>query len=244
MPRILTLWAVPRSRSTAFEQMMRARGDHLCLHEPFGEAWYQGEDRRCPPQRSGGPTPGLTFASVWDDLRDRAAEDDPVFIKEFPHQCEHLWDDAFLDHFTHSFLIRDPALTLPSIYDKWPDFALSETGFAEQRTLFDRLAHQNGAPPPVIDAEDLVSDPATVVAAWCNAVGIAFMPEALAWEAPTDQAHSWYNDGSWHDNLRTSTGLEAPARQYLPVDVNEYLRESYEYCLPHYEVMYSHRLGA
>ena len=43
MHKILALWAVPRSTSTAFEWMMRQRGDLDCLHEPFGEAWYQGE---------------------------------------------------------------------------------------------------------------------------------------------------------------------------------------------------------
>ena len=41
--RIVALLAVPRSTSTAFEWMMRQRGDLDCLHEPFGEAWYQGE---------------------------------------------------------------------------------------------------------------------------------------------------------------------------------------------------------
>ena len=44
MHKIVALWAVPRSTSTAFEWMMRQRGDIACLHEPFGEAWYQGED--------------------------------------------------------------------------------------------------------------------------------------------------------------------------------------------------------
>ena len=43
MHKIVVLWAVPRSTSTAFEWMMRQRGDLTCFHEPFGEAWYQGE---------------------------------------------------------------------------------------------------------------------------------------------------------------------------------------------------------
>ena len=52
MTPILALWAVPRSTSTAFEWMMRQRGDFECVHEPFGEAWYFGTDRRTPrPKR-------------------------------------------------------------------------------------------------------------------------------------------------------------------------------------------------
>ena len=42
MNPVYVLWATPRSTSTAFEWMMRTRGDMACFHEPFGEAWYQG----------------------------------------------------------------------------------------------------------------------------------------------------------------------------------------------------------
>ena len=48
MNKILVLWATPRSTSTAFEWMMRQRGDMECFHEPFGEAWYQGENPLWP----------------------------------------------------------------------------------------------------------------------------------------------------------------------------------------------------
>ena len=47
MYKIVALWAVPRSTSTAFEWMMRQRGDIDCLHEPFGEAWYQVSVQGC-----------------------------------------------------------------------------------------------------------------------------------------------------------------------------------------------------
>ena len=65
MHKIIALWAVPRSTSTAFEWMMRQRGDLDCLHEPFGEAWYQGEDPLWPRFREGDTvTPGLTLETV------------------------------------------------------------------------------------------------------------------------------------------------------------------------------------
>ena len=48
MHKSILLWAVPRATSTAFEWMMRQRGDLNCLHERFGEAWYQGEDPLWP----------------------------------------------------------------------------------------------------------------------------------------------------------------------------------------------------
>ncbi len=65
MNPIYVLWATPRSTSTAFEWMMRMRGDMACFHEPFGEAWYQGDDARAPRLTTGSPRKqGLTFDSV------------------------------------------------------------------------------------------------------------------------------------------------------------------------------------
>ena len=57
----LTLWATPRSTSTAFEWMMRERGDFTCFHEPFNEAYYYGADRRSQRDADVAPTPGLSF---------------------------------------------------------------------------------------------------------------------------------------------------------------------------------------
>ena len=176
MHKIVALWAVPRSTSTAFEWMMRQRGDLDCLHEPFGEAWYQGEaplwHRFTPGDVT---TPGLTLESVWADIQARA-EKGPVFLKDFPHYINHMWDDAFLANFTHAFLIRDPAKTITSMHHKWPDFHEGEVGFPEQRALFDLLCALNGAPPPVIDSDDLLENPHDMTRAFCNAVGIPFIP--------------------------------------------------------------------
>ena len=139
MHKIVALWAVPRSTSTAFEWMMRQRGDMDCLHEPFGEAWYQGEEPLWQRWKPGDAiTPGLTLDSVWADIQARA-EASPVFTKDFPHYINHMWDAEFLSHLTHAFLIRDPAKTITSMYDKWPDFHEGEVGFPEQRALFDLL---------------------------------------------------------------------------------------------------------
>ena len=92
MHKIVALWAVPRSTSTAFEWMMRQRGDLDCLHEPFGEAWYQGEEPLWQRFKEGDKiTPGLTLETVWEDIKKRA-EQGPVFIKDFPHYINHMWD--------------------------------------------------------------------------------------------------------------------------------------------------------
>ncbi len=245
MHKILVLWATPRSTSTAFEWMMRMRGDLACFHEPFGEAWYKGEDARWPRIRPDSERiPGLTFASIWDDLL-TAATQGPVFSKDFPHYVEHLWTDEFLDHFNHSFLIRDPAKVTTSMYKHWPDFELKEVAFVEQRELFDRLSDRLGEAPPVIDSDDLLEDPFGMVEAYCNAVGIPYLEQALSWEPGERDEVSWYDGGSWHANLRDSDGLKPQPRRYIDIsDAPDKIKSIYETVLPHYEHLYAHRLGA
>ncbi len=243
MHKILALWAVPRSTSTAFEWMMRMRGDMTCFHEPFGEAWYQGEDPLWPRVKPDSlRTPGLTLESVWEKLQAEAAKG-PVFSKDFPHYIERIWTDEFLAHFTHSFLIRDPAKTITSMVKHWPDFHLKETGFIEQRQLFDRLCDDLGEAPPVLDSDDLLEKPEQMVAAWCNAVGIPFMPEALSWEPGARDEVGWWDGGSFHDNLRNSDGLKPQPRRSIDIsEAPERVKEIQAIVLPHYEHLRAHRL--
>ncbi len=241
MNKILALWAIPRSTSTAFEWMMRQRGDLSCHHEPFGEAWYFGADNRTYRPNTVGVKPGLSYASVWATLKQDAAEN-CVFIKDFPHYITHMAEPAFLDHFTHSFLIRDPIKMLPSMYDKWPDFMVKECGYAEQRALFDLLCERDGTPPPVIDASDLLDCPHATVRAYCEAVGIPYIEGALSWDSGERREVSWYDKGSWHENLKSSTGLAPQKTDYVDIAHNDRLMTAYDACRPHYEAMYEHRL--
>ena len=245
MHKIVALWAIPRSTSTAFEWMMRQRGDLDCLHEPFGEAWYQGEDPLWQRFKPGDvTTPGLTLESVWEDIQARA-EKGPVFLKDFPHYINHMWTPEFLSNFTHAFLIRDPAKTISSMYNKWPDFHEGEVGFPEQRALFDLLtALDNGNPPPVVDSDDLLEDPAAMTEAFCNAVGIPFIEDALTWEPGGDpSAHSWWDGGSFHANLAQSTGLKPQVRKYVEVsDAPDRVQQVHRRMKPHYAHLYKHRI--
>ena len=99
-----------------------------------------------------------------------------MFLKDFPHYISHMWTPEFLGQFTHAFLIRDPAKTLTSLYHQWNDFDELEVGFPEQRALFDLLTAINGAPPPVIDSDDLLEQPEAMTRAFCESVGIPFLP--------------------------------------------------------------------
>ncbi len=224
---------------------MRQRGDLRCYHEPFGEAWYQGEEPLWPRLSSDSKrTPGLTMASVLLELKN-ANQSGAVFIKDFPHYIKHLWNDELYDLFRHSFLIRDPAKTITSMTHKFPDFHEDEVGFVEQRELFDRLCDRLGEVPAVIDSDDLLENPVGMVEIWCQAVGIPFIVEALSWEPGARDEVSWWDGGSFHANLRDSDGLKPQPRKYVDIDgLPGRVKAIYERALPHYEYLYAHRLRA
>ena len=97
----------------------------------------------------------------------------------------------------------------------------------------------------MIDSDDLLEDPFGIVEAYCNAVGIAFLPEALRWDPGARDEVSWYDKGSWHENLRDSDGLKPQPRNYIDItDAPDRVREIYDICLPHYEHLLQYRLCA
>ncbi len=246
MHPIHVLWATPRSTSTAFEWMMRMRGDMTCFHEPFGECWYQGDDALWPRLAEDSPRqPGLTFQLVYDRLK-AAAEERSVFSKDMPQFTDHLWSEDFLGTFNHSFLIRDPAKVLTSVHRNWPHFVMKEIGFIEMRDLFDRMSDELGAPPPVIDSDDLLEDPHGIVKAYCEAIGEPFIPEALSWEPGERSEVLWYDkEAVWHKNLINSDGLKPQPRKDADISkVPDWVKEMYDVCLPIYEYLHGYRLGA
>jgi len=245
MNRLLALWSTPRSVSTAFEWMMRQRGDFEVLHEPFQQAYYFGEDRPSTRHADAAPTIGLSFESVAASLARRAGRQ-RTFVKDFPYCFLHVVDRAFLDLFRHTFLIRDPAKVLPSLHHHWPDFTLEETGYAGMREMFERVREHAGATPPVIDADDLLADPAGVVRRYCEAVGIEFLPESLRWEQGDRHEVRWYG-GRWHAGLQGSKGFDRDEGgrvdpKYARIEDVPRLQEAYRLCRPIYEQLWPERV--
>lgn len=151
-----------------------------------------------------------------------------------------LHSDA-LSAFRHTFIVRHPRFALRSLAAIWPDFTDEEAGFAPLRELFDRVWEREGSPPPVIDGEQLLADPRRVVAAWCDAVGLTYRPEALTWEA--GRAGDWDPWSTWTASVERSEGLPlepTPVRDPDSVELEPWLEDAVERCRPHYEHLAAH----
>jgi len=234
--QILALWTVPRSTSTAFERMMRERRDHTVIHEPFSIHYYFGAGKRS--DRFDEVRPRSDPHEILGVL-DAAARAGRVFVKDMAYHVRDLIDPDFLDRFVHTFLIRDPASTLPSLAEQWPDFSDEETGYGALAELVEATSAR-GSDPVIIDSDDLRRDPEATVAAYCDAVAIPYLPDALEW-AP-GMPREWELWGDWHRDVATSRGFAAPAsRPAVPLE-GRATRAAYDRCVPIYERLRELRL--
>jgi len=236
MNKIIALWSTPRSRSTAFMWMIKKRGDFEVMQEPFGRSAYYSEERIFNRTSEITPKAKYNYKNVLQNLRQKAQKA-RLFIKDFPYYLPHIVNDEFLANFQHTFLIRHPAQMLPSYYHKMPDLSFKECGYKELYELLEKVIENTGKIPVVINADDLVAQPATIIQAYCSKINIPFIPESLHWEPPRDSKEiGWWDDRSWNDDLRVSKSFQAIEKpHYLKIHENSRLQSLYDLCMPYYQ---------
>ena len=121
-----------------------------------------------------------------------------------------------MDRCRHAFLIRAPERVLASYVRKRGEVSAEDIGFRRQDELFDMIAERSGAPPPVIDADDVLADPKGALRALCGALGIAFDPAMLSWPAGRRASDGAWAP-AWYDAVERSTGFGPPSSPAKPL---------------------------
>jgi hypothetical protein len=205
----IAMWSGPRNISTAMMRSFEARGDTAVTDEPFYSAYLHrtGIDH---------PLRDEVIASQSIDSREVAAAlvgpvpgDKPIWYQK--HMTLHLlegFERDWMSQVLNAFLIRDPSAVLASYAAKRTHVTLADLGFVQQRRLFEREAERLGVPPPVVDAADILANPARTLERLCQALGIAYTPSMLGWPAgprPTDGIWA----PAWYQSVERSTGFQA-----------------------------------
>lgn len=226
--QVLALWSAPRSRSTAFARMMIQRADRVVVHEPFSQVVDFGESKV-------GTFVAHSEYDVLAALR-AIATTTPVFFKDTTdfHYPTLLANEAFLRDATHTFIIRDPAEAIASHHRLNPRLTRDEIGFARLHEIFTAVRRAGGGTPVVIDSNDLVDRPVDTVRAYCAAVGIPFLIEALSW--PEGMRPEWQATSRWHEGTSRTTGFRrGPVDGAAVVAADPVLQAYADYHLPYYE---------
>ncbi|ELS01687.1 hypothetical protein Xen7305DRAFT_00013920 [Xenococcus sp. PCC 7305] len=240
-PSILALWAVPRSVSTAFVRMMIERDDFHVFNSSFSVYYYFSHDRVF--DRYGVEADdSYDYQAVLSSLENTSTKK-PLFLKDIAYYVKECMSKEFLSHFRNTFIIRDPKYALPSLYKIMPDFTLEETGYEQQYRMLQMVRESTGKVPVVIDGSELRANPEAVVKAYCQAVDIPFIPQALKWQPGKKfaQMELWKD---WYDNVMNSSRF-LPSQENKDDEIilnNKVVQDAYKHCLPFYQEMSKYRI--
>ncbi|MBW6435952.1 hypothetical protein KZ829_19610 [Actinoplanes hulinensis] len=229
---VIALWAVPRSRSTAFLRMLIERGDLAVVHEPFSNLYAVGHfDIDGDRAHSTGELFELILA-----LGERTGR--RVFLKEttdYPYD-EILRDGRVYTAVTNTFMIRDPAAVVASHFAMNPGLARDEIGFERLHGMFAAVRDATGRLPLVLDGDEVAAAPEPATARFCEVTGLPYRPEALRWQSGEQAAFD--RTRAWHVDVEASTGFTVRAtRHEVRPDNDPRLAALDAYHRPFYEAM-------
>jgi len=228
------MWSGPRNLSTAMMRSFGNRPDCTPVDEPLYAA-YLAETGLEHPGRD------EVIASQPTDWRVVCAEltggPVPTPLQYQKHMTHHLLpgiDRAARAGLQHAFLVRDPERVLTSYAKVREEPTLEDLGLPQQVELFERYGG------PVVDAADVLRDPARTLGLLCSALGIGFDDAMLSWPAgPRDTDGVWAPH--WYAGVEASTGF-APYSPGSGDPLPDRLRPLLERCRPYYDALAAYRL--
>lgn len=233
----IAMWSGPRNISTAMMRAFENRADAEVWDEPF-YAWYLAETKLDHPMADEVIAAGLRR---WQDVAEQCVSGSPAPVFYQKHMTQHMLpevDLGWLSRVTNAFLIREPEAVLASYHDRRADPTMADVGFDRQSEIFDRVAEALGQAPPVLDSDDVLSDPEGNLRKLCAALGIGFDPAMLSWPAGRRESDGVWAP-HWYASVEASTGFGKPRE---PRPLPDHLRALAESCRPHYDRLAAHRL--
>ena len=238
----LAMWSGPRNISTAMMRAWENREDTTVIDEPFYAHYLLATGVNHPGRDDVIAAQDNDAAEVAAILVGPIPDGKPIWYQK--HMTQHMLPDMpldWLDQVNNCFLIRDPAAVVASFTIQRPDAAAWELGFAQQARLFDHVCDRLGTAPPVIDASDVLKNPAAILGSLCERLGITFSSRMLKWpRGPRASDGVWAPH--WYAAVERSTSF-APWREQA-VTLSVFQRRLVDECQKHYDKLSPHRLAA
>src|ERR1700682_5584769 len=157
-PVRIAMWSGPRNISTAMMRAFENRADTAVVDEPFYGVYLAGTGADHPLRALVLQAQSADWREVARALTGPVPDGRAVFYQK--HMTHHMIGGigrAWMARCRNAFLIRSPEQVLASYADRRAEVTLEDIGFVQQAALFDLEAQRLGAPPPVIEAEDVLA---------------------------------------------------------------------------------------
>jgi len=239
-PLRIAMWSGPRNLSTALLRSFANRPDTVGVDEPFYAAYLTSTGVQHPGRDEVIGSQPTEPAAVIEELLGPLREGKTVqYQKQMAH---HLTPDvprAWLDEVHSVFLLRDPARVITSYTRIVPDASPEDLGAPQLVELFERERERRGEVPPVIDSDDVLQDPESVLRQLCDRLGLDFSGRMLEW-APGPRPYDGVWARYWYANVEKSTGFGTPRTE--PVDLPVRFTDLHARCDELYRELWQHRI--
>ncbi len=230
----VAMWSGPRSISTALMRSFGARPDTLVVDEPLYAHYLRVTGLDHPARAEVIASQPTRWAEVAHELTGPLPAGLRVHYQK--HMAHHLLPVVgrdWLAAVSNAYLIRDPAHVVASYAKVRGEPTLADLGCAQQVEIFRRYGG------PVVDADDVLRDPAGVLGRLCAALAIEFDPVMLRWPpGRRDTDGVWAPH--WYATVEASTGFAGYDPR--PAEVPERLRPLVAAAQPYYDELVAHAL--
>ena len=202
------LFALPRSRSTAFFRAMATKAELTCIHEPFCTLSDTGSVDL--PDGKGGTITLSSLQTLADHIC-RLAQTTKVFVKETTDSdlTGLVATDFLAKEVTVAFLVREPGAAIASHLKMRSEAGVTDFGFVYLQRLMEAMQGA-GHTINLYQSEDLAENPSQCLKDFCCNAGLDFSEEMLHWE-PEDR-QEWQRTRDWHSAVAQSSGFHKTSK--------------------------------
>ena len=237
---IIAMWSGPRNLSTAMMRSFENRKDTVVFDEPFYAHYLSVTELNHP-----GRDQILDFQSTnWDEVVEKCRN--TSFQKESlcyqKHMAQHNlqgFDISWIKDVQNCILIRDPKYVIASYGKKLAIQDERHLGYIQQADIIEFLEKENGITPPIIDADDILKNPESMMKKLCKALDIIFYPSMLQWPSGARSSDGVWGV-YWYEGVYDSTGFKPYTKKEINID--QKLANVYEKCKKHYDTFYNKRM--
>jgi len=242
------MWCAPRTVSTALLRSFVQRADCEGIDEPLYAHYLAVTGKQHPMQAEILASQSQDPRELLQDVLLGPTAAPLQFVKHMAHHLVGGFDPrtgaqacAYLDApgVVHAFLVREPRAMLASLHRALGPLERFDTALGQQVAMFRHLQATRGEDPLVIDSREVLQEPAGMLRALCERIGLEFDPAMLAWEPGRHPSFGVWAP-HWYANVEKSSGFEARAEKAVPLP--EELEPLLDWAAPLYAELAAARL--